>query len=78
MHYSFSDEGISEFYDTMSTIDSKYTFAYIFSAISTVGATNSDYPGEFLAYVGNLDAHGWAGSMKNDAENRDEAISACV
>ena len=78
MHYSFSDESISEFYDTMSTIDSKYTFAYIFSAISTVGATNDTYPGEFLAYVGNLDAHGWAGSIKNDAEDRDEAISACV
>ena len=69
----FGDSKISEMYNKMSTIDSRYTFAYIFSAINIVGSLN-EKSGARLAYVENEYAEAKAGMrpiFTNEDSGRD-------
>lgn len=73
MVLDFSDPEIAEYYDEMSnSIRKDKTFAYVFSAINTIGNTTSDQGADtrHLAYVSDVEASGWAGIKGGDGESQ--------
>lgn len=73
MVLDFNDSEIAEYYDEMSTsIQKNKTFAYIFSAINTIGNTTSDQGTDtrHLSYVSDVEASGWAGIKGKEGANQ--------
>ena len=58
----FSDTRISEMYDNMKQIDTKYTFAFVFSALNMIGRPEEDSDWRRpLAYVPDMHSPTWSG-----------------